>query len=59
MMSMTCSKHVENYKYINTLKRICASSWTVTKNKLIEFVCSCIFCEHIIFGVFQIGIVVK
>ena len=32
MMSMTCSKHVENYKEINTFKGICASSWTVTKN---------------------------
>jgi len=31
-MSMTCSKHVENYKQINTLKRICASSWAITKN---------------------------
>ena len=31
MMSVTCSKHVENYKWINTLKGICASSWTITK----------------------------
>ena len=32
MMSMTCSKHVENYKQINTLKRMYASSWAITKN---------------------------
>ena len=32
MMSMICSKHVENYKQINTLKRICASSWKIAKN---------------------------
>ena len=32
MMNTTCSKHVENYKYINTLKRICPSSWAITKN---------------------------
>jgi len=31
-MSMTCSKHAENYKQVNTLKIICASSWTITKN---------------------------
>jgi len=31
MISMTCSKHVEKYKLINTLKRICASSWTIAK----------------------------
>ena len=36
-MSTTCSKHVENYKWINTLKRICASSWTITKNLLLGF----------------------
>jgi len=29
---MECPKHVENYKQINTLKRICASSWAITKN---------------------------
>ena len=41
MMSMTCSKHVENYKWINTLKRICASSWTITKNHVggLQHVC--------------------